>query len=94
MEIGSYLRQCRVGAGLTVAMVVATSKTTPSPVPRQTLYLWESQRSKIDPLAIRRLLTLYGCRPDQIAYALALRSGDSTAVDPDALDNEPTEVGT
>lgn len=85
MQIGSYLRARREKATLSVAQVVADLR-----VPRQTVYMWESTRSKIDPVDIRRLLTHYGCRPDQIAYALALRSGDPDAVDPDqdaALDN-------
>lgn len=87
MLIGSYLRRRRVLAGLSVAKVSEATS-----IPKPTLYMWESVGSTVDPVHIRRVLTHYKARPEQIAYALALRSGDTAAVDPDPGEVEAAQV--
>lgn len=71
-------------------------------IPRPTLYLWESARSRVDPVDVRRLLTVYGCPETEIAEALRLRSlspDSSSPSDPPSdagaeseLDEEPSHA--
>jgi len=72
MKIGAYLRELRKRGPrghIPMRHVVRDLK-----VPRQTVYLWESLQSRIDPQDIRRLCTYLGATEEQIAEALRLRS--------------------
>jgi len=82
MRLGEYLRDRRLAAGRGV-----TETGRGLRIPRQTLYLWESSRSKPDPVYIRRLLEFYGCPEREISFALDLRSRISS----DAPGDDPSQ---
>lgn len=67
--LGAFLRKAREAHGLDVREVAIALG-----IPRATIYMWESPRSRPDPVDIRRLLTHYGCDESEISEALVLRS--------------------
>jgi transcriptional regulator with XRE-family HTH domain len=62
-------------------------------IPKPTIFAWESERFKVDPVDLRRLLEFYGTPESEILDALDLRSrpaGHVASNEPAGLDDPLT----
>jgi transcriptional regulator with XRE-family HTH domain len=62
-EIGARLRECRLGAKLSLADVAAEMSLT-----KQAVSSWESGRTKMTALQLRDLVLLFGVSSDYILF--------------------------